>query len=426
MFWDSKLTDVEKINKYLKTNEFQEFKDVFDDIDIDSDEVFDILKKSIKQNKENYLNYLINDFNVNNMLKDYFGVYTIPLLDYSLEVNNVAFFNILKNTFNEQFTRYDTREFLEIVFNKYNNKFKTIYNLLNNKLSNQDISYFKSLENETKPDILKYNDLVNKLLSSIDKYFTLEDDYNGYWSKEFNNISVTIVKYSKNDKYITSDYSIDIKIGTIEYSIDRNKNSSKIKFEDKNLDLYDEKTELVLFNILQQSLISINNKINEKNKDYSNIIESIINDENKIIPNIKLEELENEIKSLKNINSNANDLEKKLTDKLTNSIKEVNKTISEQNHKIKSIKNDNQIEEFQNTIKKQSNEIKELQNKLLKKEDETQNLIDSFNKKLEKLEKKITNPKVVKSKLPLNVVMKKDSIKKDDGVIVKRESFDDF
>lgn len=116
---------------------------------------------------------------------------------------------------------------------------------------------------------------------------------------------------------------------------------------------------------------------------------------------------------------------KKINDKILLQNKKINKLSDE----IKLIKENNQnqqIEEFKNTIEKQSIEIKELQNKLLKKENETKNLIDSFNKKLEKLEKKITNQKVVKSKLPLNIVIKKDSIKKDDGVIVKRESFDGF
>ena len=34
--------------------------------------------------------------------------------------------------------------------------------------------------------------------------------------------------------------------------------------------------------------------------------------------------------------------------------------------------------------------------------------------------------KVVKTQIPINIPTEKQSIKKDDGVIVKRESFDDF
>jgi hypothetical protein len=33
---------------------------------------------------------------------------------------------------------------------------------------------------------------------------------------------------------------------------------------------------------------------------------------------------------------------------------------------------------------------------------------------------------MVKTKIPLNIATEKQSVKKDDGVIVKRESFDDF
>jgi len=45
---------------------------------------------------------------------------------------------------------------------------------------------------------------------------------------------------------------------------------------------------------------------------------------------------------------------------------------------------------------------------------------------MNKLEEKIAKQKVVKTQIPLNIPTEKQSIKKDDGVIVKRESFDDF
>jgi len=123
-----------------------------------------------------------------------------------------------------------------------------------------------------------------------------------------------------------------------------------------------------------------------------------------------------------NISSQSN---KKINDKILSQNKAINKLKEE----IKLIKEDDkseQIEEFQNTIKIQIVEIKELQNKLLQKEDETKNLIYSFNNKLTKLEKKFSTKKIVKPKIPLNITVETTSLKQDDGVIVKRESFDDF
>ena len=57
---------------------------------------------------------------------------------------------------------------------------------------------------------------------------------------------------------------------------------------------------------------------------------------------------------------------------------------------------------------------------------ETINLMDSLILKVNKLEKKLNKQKNVKTKIPMNIPIKNHSIKKDDGVIVKRESFDDF
>ncbi len=71
-------------------------------------------------------------------------------------------------------------------------------------------------------------------------------------------------------------------------------------------------------------------------------------------------------------------------------------------------------------------QINELQNKLIVKEESTRNLIDSFASKINTLEEKISKQKVVKTKIPINISTDKKSLKKDDGVIVKRESFDDF
>ncbi len=43
-----------------------------------------------------------------------------------------------------------------------------------------------------------------------------------------------------------------------------------------------------------------------------------------------------------------------------------------------------------------------------------------------KLEKKFNKQKISKTKIPLDIHVKNKSIKKDDGVIVRRESFDEF
>ena len=121
---------------------------------------------------------------------------------------------------------------------------------------------------------------------------------------------------------------------------------------------------------------------------------------------------------------------------LSNKVLEQNKVINKLKDEVKTIKNSNeknkveelklQINAFRETILSQSNEIKELQNKLILKEENTKNIIDGFILKVNKVEKKLNKQKVVKTKIPINMPRENNSIKKDDGVIVKRESFDDF
>jgi len=121
---------------------------------------------------------------------------------------------------------------------------------------------------------------------------------------------------------------------------------------------------------------------------------------------------------------------------LSNKILGQNKVINKLKDEVKTIKSndeDNKIEElklqidiFKESILSQSNEIKELQNKLISKEENTKNIIDGFTREVNKLEKKLNKRKVVKTKIPINIPVENHSIKKDDGVIVKRESFDDF
>jgi len=115
----------------------------------------------------------------------------------------------------------------------------------------------------------------------------------------------------------------------------------------------------------------------------------------------------------------------KVINKLKDEVKTI-KTIkdSDEENKVEELKL--QVDTFGETILSQSNEIKELHNKLISKEENTKNIIDDFILKVNKLEKRLNKQKVVKTKIPINMSIKNHSIKKDDGVIVKRESFDDF
>lgn len=182
--------------------------------------------------------------------------------------------------------------------------------------------------------------------------------------------------------------------------------------------------------------------------------------------NIKLDELEKKFESKYNIQNKF--------------IRSISDEIERLSAEIPNGAKDKQIEElklqaqaFQNTLTSQSDKIIELQNKLIKKEQDTKDLVDSLVSKIEshenkydtqnkfiksisseiehlkaevknslknnqieelalqvkvfqKLEEKIDKQKVVTTKAPINIPTEKQSIKKDDGVIVKRDSFDDF
>lgn len=135
--------------------------------------------------------------------------------------------------------------------------------------------------------------------------------------------------------------------------------------------------------------------------------------------NIKLDELEKKFESKYNIQNkfikSINDELERLNVQITNSVED------KQSEELKL-----QSQAFQNTLTSQSDKIIELQNKLIKKEQDTKNLINEFIFKINKLEEKIAKQKIVKTKIPLTIPAEKQSIKKDDGVIVKRDSFDDF
>ena len=99
---------------------------------------------------------------------------------------------------------------------------------------------------------------------------------------------------------------------------------------------------------------------------------------------------------------------------LSNKILEQNKVINKLKDEVKTIKNGNE-----------DNKVEELELQIATFR-ETINLMDSLILKVNKLEKKLNKQKNVKTKIPMNIPIKNHSIKKDDGVIVKRESFDDF
>lgn len=99
---------------------------------------------------------------------------------------------------------------------------------------------------------------------------------------------------------------------------------------------------------------------------------------------------------------------------LANKILEQNEVINKLKNEVKTIKNSDEY-----------NKIGELELQISAFK-ETINLMDSLILKVNKLEKKLNKQKVVKTKIPINIPVENHSIKKDDGVIVKRESFDDF
>jgi len=150
----------------------------------------------------------------------------------------------------------------------------------------------------------------------------------------------------------------------------------------------------------------LQNKLITKEQDTKNLVDSLV---------LKIESHENKY-----------DVQNKF-------IKSINSEIEHLKTEVKNSVENNQIEElklqakvFQSTLTHQSDKIIELQNQLIIKEQKTKKLVDSFMSKINKLEEKIAKQKVVKTQIPLNIPTEKQSIKKDDGVIVKRDSFDDF
>ena len=135
-----------------------------------------------------------------------------------------------------------------------------------------------------------------------------------------------------------------------------------------------------------------------------------------------------ENKSPNSVDNDKNFVDKiVLQNKMINKLKDEIKTIKNSGTNNQAVENYKvQIGNLKETILSQSNEIKELQNKLIIKEQDTKELINNFMFTMNKLEEKIAKQKVVKTQIPLNIPTEKQSIKKDDGVIVKRDSFDDF
>lgn len=160
--------------------------------------------------------------------------------------------------------------------------------------------------------------------------------------------------------------------------------------------------------LLSQSneIKELQNKLIKKEQDIKDLVDSLVS---------KIESHENKY-----------DIQNKF-------IKSISSEIEHLKAEVKNSLENNQIEEltlqakvFQSTLTHQSDKIIELQNKLIKKEEDIKDLINKFVSKINKLEEKIDKQKVVKTKIPFTAPAEKQSIKKDDGIIVKRDSFDDF
>ncbi len=117
---------------------------------------------------------------------------------------------------------------------------------------------------------------------------------------------------------------------------------------------------------------------------------------------------------------------------LSKKITSQNRVINDLKKEIESLKeNANQndfINELNTHIEIQSKKIYSLENERLSKEIETQKIISELLIKIETLEKNILKKSKVKksSSIPKDIKIENQSLKKDDGIIVKRESFDDF
>lgn len=103
-------------------------------------------------------------------------------------------------------------------------------------------------------------------------------------------------------------------------------------------------------------------------------------------------------------------------------VKEIIDRDSSQVEDLKSVVND-----LSEIINSKENYVQIFHHKLLAKEKDTNELVEKLLSKIEKLEKKFdAQKKVTKSKIPINMPTETHSIKKEDGILVKRESFDDF
>ena len=405
MLLNKKLTDVEKINKYLKDDDFDKFKSIFDFIDINSDEVFSILKESIKENKENYLKYLISDFNVNDMLKRYFNYYTLRLLEYCLEINNNNFFKILKDEVNEQFTSNDTKEFLEKIYRRYKGEYKTCYYLLENKLNNEDKNYLEFMQN-ININLEEFYKKIKQLTVLLKQTEIIRGSYKigrktiYYSYYEFTTtinsiyVNVNINVDVSADSYLSSELSITIKIGEQNYSIEDGSNGKSINSFNENIKVIFIDTIDKTIELLQDKVTKIQDEKNIKDTQQKTLIEKLAQDINNQA-SLKKENLVTTILS-------------------DNSQKDTNNEYSKKE------------ETLQATIEMQSNEILKLQNKLLKEEEDVKELINNFTSKINSLEEKIKKQKVVKTITPLLIPVEKPTINKTDGELIKRDSFDDF
>lgn len=127
-----------------------------------------------------------------------------------------------------------------------------------------------------------------------------------------------------------------------------------------------------------------------------------------------------------NIDNNLSISFQELSDKVLKQ----NTIIKKLQDEIKAIKNDNldnKIEDLENKFHIQSIEISVLKNELKQKNIEYSTNISDLNTKIEKLEKSLSmKQKTTKKLFNSDIQVKNKSVNQNNGVIVKRESFDDF
>jgi len=369
-----------------------------------NNEIQDITKDNSKNNYHK-ISIKSNDSSGFQNLPSQFKIYLEQKVEQYLDLCSIAKPYMIKDIFE---TAIKTAIDLENCKRRKTNEYLKEINIQNEKTAVL-FKFFNDLANYSNE---KYKDVVNLFSTTIQIYFQSPWLDNINYDTDTSKLHA-IVRF-KEAKYNYFKVSFNIDYYTAKEIINK-KNYSLL------IELITDFGIIKIQNIILNDTMAFAGNVSGL-KD--NILESIFRETRKF-------KKQDQINISRNINkeiNNKNILLINTIEKQDIDYHNINDKIISQN-KVKLIKDDNknnQTKEFKNIVDLQANKIKELQNKLLEKEDETKDLINSFNDKLKKLEKKISKQKVIKSKIPMNVIVEKTSLKKDDGVLVKRESFDDF